>query len=276
MSKFDTKEDLLVSIQLLFNNMKIGKLSEDDMETLVASTRELYERALILRYKAYEQKIYGDTIETITDVIVPTITEHIIVEPEIPVTLPIEEPISQPTIEVKEPETPSFDMSFSLFDQLEEPNDTKVEEESHVSETAFQEPIQEMEDTFSAPESFEAIEMEQTPVVEQPAPVIEQPSAPKDLFDKMLELDNSLGAKLMATKLDSLQGAFGLNEKLQIIRELFNNSSEAFTQAIQIFDLQPDFAHAKTILSNFTLEYSWELDTPIVIEFVQKIARRYA
>ena len=276
MSQFDTKEDLLVSIQLLFNNMKIGKLSEEDMETLVTSTRELYERALILRYKAYEQKIYGDTSETITDVIVPTITEHMIVEPEIPFTQPIVEPTIEPTVEVKEPETPSFDMSFSLFDQLEEPNDTKVEEESHVSETAFQEPIQEMEDTFSAPESFEAIELEQTPIIEQPIPEVEQPATPKDMFDKMLELDNSLGSKLMLNKLDSLQGAFGLNEKLQIIREMFNNSSEAFTQAIQIFDMQPDFMHAKTILSNFTLEYSWELDTPIVIEFVQKIARRYA
>jgi hypothetical protein len=61
MSKFDTKEDLLVSIQLLFNNLKIGKLSEEDMETLVNSTRELHERALILRYKAYEHKIYGET-----------------------------------------------------------------------------------------------------------------------------------------------------------------------------------------------------------------------
>ncbi len=272
MSQFDTKEDLLVSIQLLFNNMKIGKLSEEDMESLVIGTRELYERALILRYKAYEQKIYGDFSETINDVIVPTITEHIIVEPEIPFT----QPIVEPTLEVKEPETPSFDMSFSLFDQLDESNDTKVEEVSSVSKTAVQEPIQEIEDTFSAPESFEAIEMEQIPVIEQPISVDEQPTAPKDIFDKMLELDNSLGSKLMLNKIDSLQGTFGLNEKLQIIREMFNNSSEAFTQAIQIFDMQPDFTHAKTILSNFTIEYAWELDTPIVIEFVQKVARRYA
>lgn len=274
MSQFDTKEDLLVSIQLLFNNMKIGKLSEEDMETLVASTRELYERALIIRYKAYEQKIYGDTSETINDVIVPTITEHIIVEPEIPFTQPMEEPSVEPTLEVKEPETPSFDMSFSLFDQLEEPNDTKVEEETPVSESAFQEPVHE-EDTFVANESVESVEVVQPSVIEEvKSEVIETPSAPKDLFDKMLDQNKSLG--LMFTKIDSLQGAFGLNEKLQIIREMFNNSSEAFTQAIQIFDMQPDFTHAKTILSNFTLEYAWELDTPIVIEFVQKIARRYA
>ncbi len=272
MSKFDTKEDLLVSVQLLFNNMKIGKLSEEDMETLVSSTRELYERALILRYKAYENKIYGDNAVIENDnIISEPVKEHIIVEPEITVI----EAIIEPTpLEVKEPEIPSFDMSFSLFAQLEEPNDTKVEAETPVSETAFQEPIIE-EDNFSAPETFENLEIEAKPVMEE-TPVSTPSNTPKDMFDKMLDLDNSLGSKLMLTKLDSLQGAFGLNEKLQIIRELFNGSSEAFTQAIQIFDMQPDFTHAKTILSNFTLEYSWELDTPIVIEFVQKIARRYA
>ncbi len=272
MSKFDTKEDLLVSVQLLFNNMKIGKLSEEDMETLVSSTRELYERALIIRYKAYENKIYGNNSEVENDSIIPeSVNEHIIVEPEIYVIDEIIEPIP---VEIKEPETPSFDMSFSLFDQLEEPNDTKVEEETPVSETAFQEPIIEA-DKFVVNEVVESKEVVQTPIVDEiTIPVVETPSVPKDLFDRILDQNKSLG--LMFTKIDSLQGAFGLNEKLQIIREMFNNSSEAFTQAIQIFDMQPDFSHAKTILSNFTLEYSWELDTPIVIEFVQKIARRYA
>ena len=273
MSKFDTKEDLLVSIQLLFNNMKIGKLSEEDMKTLVSSTRELYERALILRYKAYEHKIYGDVVETNQEPVIPNLVhEHIVVEPEIPVVKTI---VEESIPEAKEPDTPSFDMSFSLFDQLEEPNDTKVEHETLGSESDFQEPIQE-EDTFVPNETVENIEFAQTPVVEEiQIPVLESTSTPKDLFDKMLEQNNSLGSKLMFTKIDSLQSAFGLNEKLQIIREMFNGSSEAFTQAIQIFDMQPDFTHAKTILSNFTLEYSWELDTPIVIEFVQKIARRY-
>lgn len=269
MSKFEPKEDLLVSIQLLFNNLKIGKLSEEDMETLVSSTRELYERALILRYKAYEHKIYGNAVSEPTSEIVE---EHIVVEPEIPVIVPVEPVVH---VEQKVSETPAFDMSFSLFDELDAPNDTNVETSSSSSESDFQEPIHE-DDTFSASEAFESIEVVENPMVNTQAPVNNSNSAPKDLFDKMLELDNSLGAKLMFSKIDSLQSAFGLNEKLQIIRELFNGSSEAFTQALQIFDMQPDFTHAKTILSNFTLEYSWELDSPIVIEFVQKIARRYA
>lgn len=269
MSKFDTKEDLLVSIQLLFNNLKIGKLSEEDMETLVNSTRELHERTLILRYKAYEHKIYGETSNEIIDVVIPEhVQEHIIVEPVIPNIEPEKKEI---VLEKKHVETPSFDMSFSLFDQIEEPQ--KEEEIILPTEISVEEPEQEIDD-FTVSEALESVEIIPTP--ETIATITETSSAPKDLFDKMLEQDNSLGAKLMFSKIESLQTAFGLNEKLQIIRELFKGSSEDYTQAIQILDVQPNFEQAKAILSNFTLEYAWELDTPIAIEFVQKIARRYA
>jgi hypothetical protein len=269
MSKFDTKEDLLVSIQLLFNNMKIGKLSEEDMEKLVNSTRELHERTLILRYKAYEHKIYGETATETKDVILPEpVQDHILVEPVIP---NIEPEKKEVVLEKKHVETPSFDMSFSLFDQIEEPQ--KEEEIILPTEISLEEPEQEIDD-FTVSESLESVEIIPTP--QTIAPITETSSTPKDLFDKMLEQDNSLGAKLMFSKIESLQTAFGLNEKLQIIRELFKGSSEDFTQAIQILDVQPNFEQAKAILSNFTLEYAWELDTQIAIEFVQKIARRYA
>ncbi len=269
MSKFDTKEELLVSIQLLFNNLKIGKLSEEDMETLVNSTRELHERALILRYKAYEHKIYGESASEINDVVLPeAVHEHLLVEPEIP---SFEAEITEVVAEPKHVDTPSFDMSFSLFDQLEE---TQKEEEVILPTETSSKALEPEIDNFTVSEALENVEIIATP--ETIIPTTETASAPKDMFDKMLDQDNSLGAKLMFSKIESLQTAFGLNEKLQIIRELFKGSSEDYTQAIQILDVQPNFEQAKTILSNFTLEYAWELDTPITIEFVQKIARRYA
>jgi len=162
-------------------------------------------------------------------------------------------------------------MSFSLFDQLEEPQ--KEEEVILQTETSSEAPEPEI-DNFTVSEALESVEIIPTP--ETISPITETSSAPKDMFDKMLEQDNSLGAKLMFSKIESLQTAFGLNEKLQIIRELFSGSSEDFTQAIQLLDAQPNFERAKIILSNFTLIYAWELDTQIAIEFVQKIARRYA
>ena len=279
MAAFDSKEDLLVTIQLLFENLNTGNLSESDMETLVTSTRELYERALILRYKAYEHKVYGE-VETVVET--PSVKEeHIVVEPVIEV-------IDTPIIEKQEvvEEQPSFDMSFSLFDQLEETNDVAADahtlneqdliQHNNVVEqvVAEQVVIEEKMVEVVVEEPVATIVENTSPAFSEP--VVEAPKGPKDAFDKMLDQDNSLGAKLMASRLDSLNGAFGLNEKLQMIHELFDGSSELFYQAIQIFDSLPDFTQAKVVLTNYKQEFSWDLESNLVVEFVQKVARRYA
>ncbi len=277
MAAFDSKEDLLVTIQLLFENLNTGNLSESDMETLVTSTRELYERALILRYKAYEQKVYGDVIAVVETSVVKE--EHIVVDPVIEVT---DTPVFEKQEEVVE-EQPSFDMSFSLFDQLEETNDVAADahtlnEQDLIQHNAVVEQV--VSEQVVIEENVVEIVAEEpaTSIIENTPLAFTEliANGPKDAFDKMLDQDNSLGAKLMSSRLDSLNGAFGLNEKLQMIHELFDGSSELFYQAIQIFDSLPDFTQAKVVLTNYKQEFSWDLESNLVVEFVQKVARRYA
>lgn len=281
MAAFDTKEDLLVTIQVLFDNLNTGNLSESDMEILVSSTRELYERALILRYKAYEQKVYGDAPVVVEAPIFQE--EHIVVEPVIEM---IDTPIVEEPTETVADEQPSFDMSFSLFDQLEESNDVAADSHAMNEQELIQNNpvveqvvveqvvIEEKKIEVVAEEPVATIVENTTPAFSEP--VVEAPKGPKDVFDRMLDQDNSLGAKLMASRLESLNGAFGLNEKLQMIHELFDGSSELFYQAIQIFDTLPDFTQAKVVLTNYKQEFSWDLESNLVVEFVQKVARRYA
>jgi hypothetical protein len=281
MAAFDTKEDLLVTIQVLFDNLNTGNLSESDMETLVTSTRELYERALILRYKAYEHKVYGEAPVVVEAPIFHE--EHIVVEPVIEV---IDTPVVEEPTQTVADEQPSFDMSFSLFDQLEESNDVAADSHAMNEQELIQNnPVVEqvvVEQSVIEEKKIEAVAEEPVAtMVENTAPafsepVVEAPKGPKDVFDRMLDQDNSLGAKLMATRLESLNGAFGLNEKLQMIHELFDGSSELFYQAIQIFDTLPDFTQAKVVLTNYKQEFSWDLESNLVVEFVQKVARRYA
>jgi hypothetical protein len=271
MSTFDTKEDLLVTIQTILDSINSGNLNQEEMEVFVSSTRELYERALILRYKAYEQKIYEQTAP-INASVENEEEEKIVVTPLIE---SIEEPLN----------TTPFDMSFSLFDQEEITEPTSKASENQITEIVVETSI--IEHTHQEEEL--EIEVESTPffvesIVSAPdnselkeeISVPQTHAEPKDSFDKMLAKDNSLGAKLTSTRIDSLNGSFGLNEKLQVIHELFDGSSELFYQAIQIFDSLPDFSQAKIVLSNYQQEFSWDLDNALLVEFVQKVARRYA
>ncbi len=269
MSSFDTKDSLLESVNSLFHSLNKGELSVNELETLVVQTRELYERAIVLRHKAFE-KILNKSTDSVVVVPVAEINETIIQEvPEIVVEA-TEEIVQEKS---KEIEQPTFDMSFSLFDDLE--SDNKPIEEVR-KEVIIPETVQ-MTETVVEPiiELKEQVIVVEPVIFPEPVKVVSQGT--KDVFDKMLDVsDNSLGSQLMAKKLDSLNGAFGLNEKLQMTHELFNGSSETFYQAIQLFDTLDDFSQAKDVLNKFKEEFSWNLESSLITEFVQKIARRYA
>jgi len=295
MSKFDTKEDLLATMQLLMDRLTLGTLTMENMEELVATSREFYERTLILRYKSYEQEVFGAGLSSDT------------ISKEYKAPTPKVEVSSSPSVDVdsQQEKAAPFDLSFSLFDQLEQEeallqeieaenealiasNETSHEThsivESHSSETFVTETssviIEESKNESTLTEEI-VEEVLQSQIIEEEIitpPVQEVPtttSTQKDAFDKMIERDNSLGSQIMGTRLDTLNGAFGLNEKLQLINELFDGSSELFYQSVQIFDALPDFEQAKVVLKNYSTEFTWDFENPLVIEFVQKIARRY-
>ena len=297
MSKFDTKEDLLATMQLLMDRLTLGTLTMENMEELVATSREFYERTLILRYKSYEQEVFGSGLS-----IDNQIQEYNTPTPKVEVSS-----TSSVEVESHQDKAAPFDLSFSLFDQLEQEEDLLQEivvenealissnetsheahsiVEAHSSETFVTETssviIEESENESTLTEEIiEEVLQSHTIEEEIITPHVQEvltkttASSQKDAFDKMIERDNSLGSQIMGTRLDTLNGAFGLNEKLQLINELFDGSSELFYQSVQIFDALPDFEQAKVVLKNYSTEFAWDFENPLVIEFVQKIARRY-
>jgi hypothetical protein len=299
MSKFDTKEDLLATMQLLMDRLEMGTLTMNEMEDLVATSRAFYERTLILRYKSYEQEVYGSELSTDMTTVKESYQSNVS-------SIEVNETPTE-MIENEKEKSASFDLSFSLFDQLEQEEDLLqeivTENEALIASNETHHDSYTMGESLTTgtfiPESTTEITEESAPettisdeIVEeviqshieevnltQPVEEITSPVATttqsKDVFDKMIERDNSLGSQIMGTRLDTLNGAFGLNEKLQLISELFNGSSELFYQSIQIFDALPDFGQAKVVLSNYSSEFSWDMESSLVIEFVQKIARRY-
>ncbi len=289
MSKFGSKEEILSSIQALFENIQSGSLTADEMESLVELTRELHERALILRYKSYEEKIFGiaptkvevQIEETFEEMEAATEVEEISEEPHILSFEEVEEEILEHEKEEVVNDEPVFD--FDMFEKAEEDifsPEMVIEPTPELEATIFEEPI--LEEVHTEPEisettADESFEVESTPIFSEPEP-IEEPVAEvnTDIFNRYSSnTDDSLSARLMASKLQTLVGSFGLNDKLQCIRELFKGSSEAFNQAIEQLDNQADFSAAKRILAQFAQQYSWDLESNLTAEFIQKVERRY-
>lgn len=289
MANFGSKETIIASIQLHFNRLNAGEISAEQMDELVELTRELHDRMVILRYKSYEQHVFGvqnqeiditqhsfSSEESITEYVTESPVETIVVadEPQV--------------IAEKITEEPFFD--FSLFDEKpaestsEKPTEFDLfgaaSEEESISETeetsdfeAVQESTNQVVEESIVPE-LNIEKAVETPVEQQTTPTKITEDADR-FFSKIPSLEDSMGSRMMIPKLSTLVGSFGFNEKLQCISELFGGSSEAFNSAIQQLDIQSDFAAAKFVMQAMAEENHWDLEKEMTIEFVQKVERRF-
>ena len=406
MGNFISKEDILVEIAVLFKQMDNGKLTIEELEKLVKYSGDLHERTLILRYKAFEEKIFGvrPIVEEIPEEIIeiPEVTT-VIIEEESPIMEEIQEEIVNEIIE-NEPieEAPLFQMDvknepsfgFSLFgDHLEDtkeesnlqenivspeeinPTITEIYEEkvelmsnfteeiepviekvnpieTTIEESTSDRTISEVERAHaenlaryfnkqdeniitdnivsepvapspSAP-SFQKVESFFSPSIEpikeiQPEPeisekvfqeekiesvkIIEEVFIPEPIQNLVSEavlentvdeatsfnhsdlavfihkynlVDSSLASQFGVTKIASLIGSFGLNERLQFINELFDGSSENFSNAIKNLDILNSSEQARTKVAELAVTNDWDVESETVTEFIQKIIRRYA
>ncbi|MFN6014002.1 MAG: hypothetical protein ACK47F_04865 [Flavobacteriales bacterium] len=262
MSKLD---GTLKAIQAAISKLENGTLNMEELESLVNDTRDLYERAVVIRHKAYEENVFGPREEILTTVPSP----EPIHTPEIPVYSPvpdteIEEPFREEDLikDESQDDAPSFD--FSLFDDNAEDVKEEVIEENtveHISVTTVE------SENFGVHEEKTILEqVSVTPSVGENVKFVQ-------VFSKT---DATLASQIAMTRLSSLIGSFGLNERLQFINELFDGSSEAFSEAIKVLDALGGLDEALAKASVFANQYNWELESETVEEFVVKIKRRYA
>lgn len=246
MAHFKSQKELLNAIETNLNKLEEGRLSLSEIEQHLDLVRELYERSIVLRYKAFEQMAQRDVVPT----------------PEVPETEPEKEEAPEPVFE--EPETtehPAID--FSLFDT----DDSDLEEPSapEVMASPSEQP---------APASEKSTPATTVHAVADASPA-SSGSTPADFDKRFAEIKQALTGQLGFDKLDTLVGSFGLNERLQYINELFDGSSDAFSEAVKLLDNQPDIETAKAKAAQFSASNSWDLESDTVEEFMQKLCRRY-
>lgn len=272
MANLSTIEARLKAIEEAFSKLNHGKLTREELEELVVNTQELHERAIILRYKAFEEKIFGERPVEIAPAIETPVLEEPVAEPiqetpsysipELEIELDEEEEeVVEETIEEIE-EQPAFD--FSLFDDSAEQIKEEVLEENTFEHLSV-----------SSTESTEDGVHEEHITMEQ---VIVTPTEPSNQkFYARFSKDNTdLAPQIGMTTLSTLIGSFGLNERLQYINELFDGSSEAFSEAIKVLDNLSSRDEMLIRASAYANNHNWDLESETVEEFVLKLKRRYA
>jgi hypothetical protein len=288
---------ILGHLQNGVDKLESGQLTPEDMELLVEDAKELYERMIILRYKIYETNVLG-----VREPVISASLRQPEIETPIDLFGAIDEPTPAPEFEVTFASDESEHSNEAIFnDELEdELEDEEAQDEPEEALEHLQEVIEMPDEVETILEKVDDIKDEKPSQDEttHPEEVVEETIAhelPEDPTDNqsaqssnwepefsadqpiwMAEMEANIRDNRSVFPLESLIGAFTLNEKLQFINELFDGSSDDFSSNIKQLDQLASMDAARNMLAELSQTFNWDTESEIVEDFIYKICRRYA
>lgn len=343
MTSFDTLQSISSRLNELTIQLSTSKLTKEELVEFETLSRKLYERAVVLNYKAKEESVYGKSSDKVANPILPFSNEEDEVEPSENDT-PIAENYMEAIVEqheIVEEEEEIIEVhkldETKDSDRYEEPipEKTGLEDDGRVQfdfsggfDTAKVEEkpepglVAENQDFIkeeSTNEMVEEIEVEEPKVEErkvvtpepsiqkeepieekiheyisqesiaQEEPVIQEKASPS--LDEKLQINDdktasfyarfskaykaAVGDRLGTSKIHTLKGAIGLNDRMLFINELFHGDSARFNVAIDNLDQLENNEVALRKLSEIAAREGWNNEDASVDEFAHLITRRY-
>ena len=272
-------KELVSAIENGLKKISKGNITLIELEETVASSRELYERLLIVRYKVYENSILADEESEELEV-VDKETEVEKEEETIPdENKDIEIIFEEETNDIAEDSIIRFDLFATpeIESEVEEDEvlpEVEKEIEQSIEEDVLPEiEIKEEELVEENLDSEEEIENTANDSAETSKEITDDASS---LFPKLLKIEKSIAQNYQVMTLETLIGSFTLNERLQFINELFDGSSDLFSSAIKRLDALDNRDSARSVIAEYAAENNWDLDGEVVEDFMLKICSRYA
>ena len=272
-------KELVSAIENGLKKISKGNITRIELEETVASSRELYERLLIVRYKVYENSILADKESEELEVVYKE-TEVKKEEETIPDENKDREIIfEEETNDIAEDSIIRFDLFATpeIESEVEEDEvlpEVEKEIEQSIEEDVLPEiEIKEEELVEENLYSEEEIENTANDNTETSKEIAEDSSS---LFPKILKIEKSIAQNYQVMTLETLIGSFTLNERLQFINELFDGSSDLFSSAIKRLDALDNRDSARSVIAEYAAENNWDLDGEVVEDFMLKICSRYA
>ena len=265
MEKYLSQIELVKKIEDNLNKLESGQMSIEEIEMHVSLVRELYERSIVLRYKAFEHHTSIEVSNPSIEEVAPMLeAQEAHVEMEEEQAEVYQEELSEETVDTNESEADT-NVEFDIFSTSEQIETVQTTEEEQA-------PIPEVEDEFVEEEIDSPIFEAETPVESIVEPNI---SSSSNFSNKVFEINKKTKSQIGLTTISSLVGSFGLNERLMYINELFDGSSESFSDTIKQLDSRSNLSEAAQYIDEIAVNFNWEEDSDTVEEFIQKLCRRF-
>jgi len=272
-------KELVSAIENGLKKISKGNITLIELEETVASSRELYERLLIVRYKVYENSILANEESEELEIVDKETEVKKEEETNPDENKDIEIIFEEETNDIAEDSIIRFDLFATpeIESEVEEDEvlpEVEKEIEQSIEEDVLPEiEIKEEELVEENLDSEEEIENTANDSAETSKEITEDASS---LFPKLMKIEKSIAQNYQVMILETLIGSFTLNERLQFINELFDGSSDLFSSAIKRLDALDNRDSARSVIAEYAAENNWDLDGEVVEDFMLKICSRYA
>jgi hypothetical protein len=257
--KFQSMTELSGIIREKITKLETGQLPADELECLTGEIRDLYERLVVLSYKAMEKGLKVSKPEPVVSVPVlnEKMAEPVPVKPEItPIKFSVSEEIAAKVIIQPEPETIKEEKPVAVTIPEVKPN--PVVEPQKVQPGLFESSQQDIIET-------------KTSIAEKYA--VQQKTSIAEKF--AAEQKMTLADKLKMTRINDLRTAIGINQKFLFMNDLFEGENTMFNNAINRLNSCGGGDEAKNVFVEYATKYGWDHEAERVKQFYELIERRY-
>lgn len=241
------------------DRLEAGELNADEIMEMHALSGQLYERMVILRFKAFEEEGAEDSLPGKGDAL-PENTDAptAVAEPEAAPEAPPAEPE-----EYAEPaETP------------EAPPAAKSEPLPEAPPAEAPEPAAEERPAFRFGKPAPEVAPNQISLIDS---IEEIKRMEKSINDQFKTGDSkTLAQKLEQTPVPDLKSAIGINLRFRFVSVLFKNDNLAYSAAIEKLNNFSSMIEADEYIQNSLMDqFDWEKKNPAVKQFIGLVERRY-
>jgi tRNA A37 N6-isopentenylltransferase MiaA len=265
--KYKRLKEIVNELGAKLEKLHEGELSKGDLENLTEESRELYERLVVLRFKAFQDEV-SNAAETQKSV---EVEKH-------------KEPAAEPTPTITEApamkveEAPSIEPFSFRLDPIEktEPVPTQV---SLID--AIEEVVKEAEHQLADKEIPVAVNTQINASQPTADPITlndkMKQSVTENFYEKLsktIEKKESFNDKLEQSSIPDLKRAISLNQRFQFSKELFKGNNQEYEQAIEKLNTTTR-EDAMKQLASLRNKYQWNETSPVASDFMELVERRY-
>lgn len=256
MKKFKSYRELISKIHDLSQKLDDGTIQENEMKECSDLVKQLYDRLIILQYKTEAEKVFSKKNAHSTNTEKSDSKKK---EDSYAIQFDFD-PVG-PSNDTKNEATLSDDQ-----DSIENQTEITTEESTSLKDVNNQ--PKQIEDSLSM-KNGEDGEEDETP---------DNHSTEKYYKLFVSWQKEAKNDPLSNTKIDSIAGSLGLNDKIRVINELFYSDKSLFQSVIEQIESVESGDEARKILSEIAVKNNWEKvdDFELIEEFARLVNRKFA